>query len=294
MTDLLNIQQYHHDITEQLSQVYDTREAQSISRVLLTYATDQSWFELNCDNLRSLSPAELSIIQSALPKLLAGCPIQHITTTAHFYGRTFTVSPEVLIPRQETEELTIWVRDSLKGHPSDFPVQVLDLGTGSGCIPITLALEWDQLKIPHHITGIDLSAHALQIAQQNAQNLHANVHWKHLDIFNPIFGFNNLDIVISNPPYIPHSEKDTLHPNVRDYEPPIALYVPDEDPLIFYRQISALARQWLKPNGMLFFEIHTDTGSIIVQLLQAHGWEDIQLRKDLSGKDRMIRCIHKQ
>jgi len=116
MTDSLNIQQYHHNIIKQLSPLYDLREAQSISRLLLTYATGQSWFDLTRDNLRYLSPTESSVIQSALTRLLVGCPIQHITATAHFYGRSFSVSPEVLIPRQETEELTIWVRDWVKNH----------------------------------------------------------------------------------------------------------------------------------------------------------------------------------
>ncbi len=289
MTASTTIQKIYHSATQMLNTLYESSEAKSISRILLTYVLEKSWFELSANKYDFLSVEDVEKLNQALNRLREGTPIQHITGISEFYGRQFVVNPHVLIPRQETEELTIWIRDSHSSFSSAQALQVIDIGTGSGCIPITLALEWDILGVPYHITGIDISTEALTIAKQNAKNLQAHVHWLIQDIFTAHNDqFNDLDIVVSNPPYIPEREKDTLHPNVKNYEPDMALYVPDANPLIYYETISRRSLHWLKAGGKLFFEIHADMGHAVCQLLLNQNWINIELKKDLSGRDRIV------
>jgi release factor glutamine methyltransferase len=229
-----------------------------------------------------------SAAQAFIARLLAGEPLQYITGSAAFYGRSFRVGPEVLIPRPETEELIAWILQSLGGAAS--PLRLLDIGTGSGCIPITLQLELRARGQEAHATGWDLSQDALGVAQENGLRLGASVRWEQVDILSyeaqPEEGWQ---LMVSNPPYIPAEEYTGLPRNVRDHEPRMALVPPGSDPLLFYRRIARLGREMLQPGGWLFFEIHEGFGGPLLGLLQEEGYRECLLRQDLRGKDRMLR-----
>ena len=240
---------------------------------------------------RNLTPYEVGELEKCLERLLSGEPIQHILGYGYFYGRKFKVSPEVLIPRQETEEFMVWIRDNHFLRISNQNVtKVLDVGTGSGCIPISLGLEGEERGHLLQLIGLDVSAKALEVAIENASNWGMTVQWIRKDIFHcEGSDFRELDILISNPPYIPQREKEELFFNVKDRDPDLALFVPDEDPLVFYRQIANLGQYWLKPGGSLYFEVHMDYGREVEVLLKSLGYADVQLRKDLNKRDRMVR-----
>jgi len=291
MSDRLKVTQVNQFLIQQLSHLYDPNEASVISKLSIEYVTGLSWFDLRLQNRDYLSSLQATQLEDILERLLMGQPIQYITQQAHFYGRTFFVNPHVLIPRQETEELAIWIRDEVPQLIKTTTLNVLDIGTGSGCIPITLALEWNHRSITHHITGIDVDPEALQVAKINAERFQVAINWVQSDIQNTApNAFEDLDVIVSNPPYIPQSEKSTLHPNVANHEPSLALFVSDEDPLYFYRIIGELAYTWLSPTGVLYLEIHADYGPLVTQLLYDRGWSAVTLRKDLNGRDRMVRA----
>lgn len=219
-----------------------------------------------------------------LGQLKTSKPIQYILGETDFYGRTFRVNPAVLIPRPETEELVKWVVETVSTkNPS-----ILDIGTGSGCIAISLKIEIPEAEV----VAIDISADALALAQQNATILKAPVTFIERDVLNmhPTDLTTNFDVLVSNPPYIALAEKDSMKANVLANEPHVALFVPDTNPLIFYDRISALAQAKLKPGGFLFFEINERFGTEVLALLVKKGFKQIELRKDLSGKDRMVKA----
>ncbi len=189
----------------------------------------------------------------------------------------------VLIPRPETEELVEWVTEY--ALIINKTLHILDIGTGSGCIPISL-----KLAIPNaHLTAIDISKEALAIAQKNAASQHVTIEWMEKDILHTKQLKEQYDIIISNPPYIPLREKVNMQSQVTDHEPAIALFVPDQYPLIFYSKIAHIGKSALKPNGQLFFEIHYDQGEAIMTLLNEMGYH-AELRQDIYGKDRMVRA----
>ncbi len=211
-------------------------------------------------------------------------PIQYILGQSEFYGRTFKVNHAVLIPRPETEELVRLIKDEtyLKKE-----VTILDIGTGSGSISIILALE-----IPHaKIFATDISETALQVAKYNAASLHASVSLMKHDILNDEISNEGFDVIVSNPPYITLQEKSTMMKNVIDHEPHLALFVPDKEPLLFYEAIVSKAKHALKKNGLLAVEINEQYGEAIKQLYLAHGFIDVNIIKDLSGKDRIVKGI---
>jgi release factor glutamine methyltransferase len=216
-------------------------------------------------------------------RLLAGEPIQYIFGAAPFYGRNFLVSRDTLIPRNETEEL---VHRILKENPSP-GLRVLDLGTGTGCIPISLALE---LKSPK-VYALDVSAAALEVARKNAAALGAKVEFLEGDLLGKIPVVEPLDLIVSNPPYVPLRDQAEMHANVLNFEPHLALFVPDEDPLVFYRAIGIWGQQLLKSGGKLYLEIYENLADELVQLLLSQGYLHPQVYQDLNGKNRMISCI---
>lgn len=289
MSETVTIQVFRRELLAQLSPIHGAEEANMLVRLLLEHCTGIPAFELVRDPSLGFPPNTLEQAQNGAARLLAHEPIQHITGIAHFYGREFIVSPDVLIPRRETEELVERVKSvelTVKSWGQK-PVSILDVGTGSGCIAITLALELGHL--PTQITGWDVSEAALAVARKNAANLGAQVAFRQGDILmaNPD-EFEGLDIIVSNPPYVTQSEKAELAPNVRDHEPGLALFVEDHDPLLFYRKIAQLGKSWLKPGGMLFFEINERFGQETIDLLESMGYGQVELRKDLGGKDRMV------
>jgi release factor glutamine methyltransferase len=217
-------------------------------------------------------------LNSIIERLQNHEPVQYILEEADFFGRSFFVSKGVLIPRPETEELVSLILKTYKSKS----VTILDIGTGSGCIAITLSKE----LVYSTVLAIDKSEKALSIASRNAANLNAKVIFKQADILNFTDDNPELDIVVSNPPYIPEKEKTSLNKNVVQYEPETALFVPDSDPLIFYKEIIKVLHPKLKSGGEFYFEIHENFGEQIKDVLKANHLLDIRVMKDLSGKDR--------
>lgn len=219
-----------------------------------------------------------------LAQLKTSKPIQYVLGETEFYGRTFRVNPAVLIPRSETEELVKWVLDSVSiVNPS-----ILDIGTGSGCIAISFKIELPEAEV----FALDISADALALAQENAALHKAAVTFIEKDVLHmqPTDLATTFDVVVSNPPYIALAEKDSMKANVLANEPHLALFVPNNDPLIFYESIASMAKEILKPNGFLFFEINERFGTDVVELLVKKGFKQVALHQDLSGKDRMVKA----
>ena len=215
-------------------------------------------------------------------RLKTGEPIQYILGIGPFYGRDFMVSQATLIPRNETEELVHLI---IKENPKA-GLRILDIGTGTGCIPISLALEMKDSDV----FAVDISEEALKIAIQNAEALGAKVTFSTIDILTQTPEVSELDILVSNPPYIPEREKTEMHRNVLDFEPELALFVSNDDPLIFYRTIAEKGKQLLKSNGKLYFEINEKYGEEVASLLRELCYDEVQIMKDLNGKDRMVKA----
>lgn len=216
-------------------------------------------------------------------RLKTGEPIQYILGKGPFYGREFLVSPATLIPRNETEELVHLI---LKENPHT-GLTVMDIGTGTGCIPITLDMEMKEAKV----YGVDISDAALEVAQKNNQGLGAKVRFFKCDILTEMPQVPSLDVLVSNPPYVPNSDMAEMHQNVLNHEPHLALFVPDEDPLVFYRIIGEKGKSLLKKGGRLYFEVYEKAAKSIVDLLQKQGYDRVTIHKDLNGKDRMVSAV---
>ncbi len=270
-------------LKKQLEGQYETVELNPILSILIEHITgwDQLHQALHKDS--PVSEDQAIAFDAAATELLAGRPIQYITGKAWFMGEAYQVNEHVLIPRPETEELVDWIVEyaEIKGSA----LRILDIGTGSGCIAIAL-----KKAIPEAIvTAIDISPNALKVAANNASALKAEIEFVPLDILNTAFLPGQYDVIVSNPPYIPMQEMKNMELQVTAHEPNIALFVPDEDPLVFYKAIARLAKLHLTTNGQLFFEIHYDQGEAMVQLLDEMHFH-AELREDLFGKDRMIRA----
>jgi release factor glutamine methyltransferase len=228
-------------------------------------------------------------LDSIIQRLNKNEPLQYILEEAHFYGRQFYVNSSVLIPRPETEELIQVVLKYIKGSSIDNPsVKILDIGTGSGCIPITLSLEMPQAEV----YGTDISSNALTVAKKNAQLLQAKVRFIQHDILNEEISFvNQLNVVVSNPPYVTMAEKDSMMSNVVAFEPHLALFVPDNDPLIFYKVIVNKTKKIICTNGLLAVEINEAYGKEVAELFLQSGFRKVQIVKDIFNKDRMVTGI---
>lgn len=292
-------------ISGELSDIYHDDEAKSIGTLIFEKISALSRIEILMnkpvgentliENLSQLPCFQEevvdmpSLIDLLIIKLKKQQPPQYLTGEAFFFGRKFMVNKNVLIPRPETEELIDWViKESLN---NSFPV-ILDIGTGSGCIPVTLKKE-----IPGSVVkAIDISDDALKVALQNARSLNADIEFFSADILDienvkDLFSLNSLDIIVSNPPYVRQSEKELMQKNVVAYEPHLALFVPNDDPLIFYRQIIKLSQHWLKPAGKVFFEINEALGKEIHLLFAKAGFVEIEIREDIHGKARMAKAV---
>ena len=270
-------------LKKQLSGQYESVELGPILSILIEHVTgwDQVQQVIHKDN--TISAAQQLAFETAATALLAGRPIQYITGKTWFMGEPYIVNEQVLIPRPETEELVDWVIEyaAIKGKA----LRILDIGTGSGCIAIAL-----KKALPDAIvSAIDISTGAIKIAAANAAALNADIELIALDILNTAFLPDQYDVIVSNPPYIPMQEMKNMELQVTDHEPNIALFVPDEDPLMFYRAIARLAKLHLSTNGQLFFEIHYDQGDAMIALLDEMHFH-AELRTDMFGKDRMVRA----
>lgn len=263
--------------------LYDAREARSIARIALCDLEGISESALLTDPGAALRSGCAERFEEAIARLAAGCPVQYVTGTAEFLGRRFAVREGVLIPRPETEELTAWVV-----HDERQSRRLLDIGTGSGCIAATLALELPEAQI----AAADLSEQALEVAAENFRRLGAEVALRRADALTDLAEVfpGPFDALVSNPPYVPQSDLSSMHVNVRDYEPHEALFVPNGDPLRFYRAIARAGRRMLRPGGRLYFEIYHLFADPMRRMLDEEGYEHTEVREDLYGKPRMICC----
>lgn len=283
---LASLQEQFHN---QLSVLYDANEVDAIFYTLTEYFLNFSRMQVSLQKQSQLQEQEVELFTKALNRLKNHEPVQYITGLAHFYGLTFKVNEHTLIPRPETEELVDWAIRLM--NSSKTKISILDIGTGSGCIAISLA---KQLK-RSEVYAIDISQQALIMATENAEQNNVKVIFENADVFSLdiIIGLfrNQFDLIISNPPYVRELEKAEMRPNVLNFEPAQALFVPDSDALKFYKMIVELAHQQLKPGGFLLFEINQYLSNEMYHLLEIHNFESIELKKDLSGNFRMIKAV---
>ena len=269
-------------IRQRLQTHYEPGEAVWLTRVVCHEILGQSMTDYYLGKDIALSANKETELENILIRLCQYEPIQYIQGKARFLGRDFHVAPGVLIPRPETEEL---VERIVRETPAG--ANVLDIGTGSGCIGISLAMSVKDAQV----TAWDISSEALQIARGNARTLGAEVRFVQCDVLTVQPGADeHYDVIVSNPPYVTEHERTTMEPNVLKWEPSLALFVPDDDPLRFYRRIADLGRQLLVPDGHLYFEINQAYGKDTAEMLYECGYTSIQIGKDLSGNDRFVWC----
>ncbi len=274
---------YH--LKNSLITLYDEREAAAIAHEILGHITGLTKTERLIEKDKALDEKKLEEYEKALAQLAKGVPLQYVTGVAWFMGFQFIVSRHVLIPRPETEELVQWIVDDCKNKPG---VSIIDIGTGSGCIPISLK----KLLPAATVTSGDVSPEAIDVARKNAAALSADIEIVLLN-FLDYYTHNrlgNYDIIVSNPPYIPQSEKEKLHVNVRDNEPSLALFVADNDPLIFYRALAIFGKGHLKDNGYIYCELDADNAQKTKILFENEGYKNVELKKDIHGNERMLRA----
>lgn len=275
------------EIISSLSPLYGESEARAIARQLLEDAFSLSYTDICLGALNSLSVEETNRLTDMLQRLREGEPVQYVTGKASFFGREFHVEPGVLIPRPETEVLiqrALEIMPSIKGSRSG-KRYILDIGCGSGCISTTLAIELPSCEL----SAWDISDTALRVTRQNARHYGVNVDIYMQDALSAPDGDTALwDLIVSNPPYICNKEAEAMHSNVLNHEPHIALFVPDADPLLFYRSIALYATHALRHGGALIFEINEAYGKETISLLSSLGYSDITLTKDQFDKDRIV------
>jgi len=312
----MTVQEAYKQLQLQLCALYDDREAANIADLVMEHVTGQRRIDRMVNKQAPITDVQQATIAQYTAQLLQHTPVQYVLHEAWFAGMKLYVDENVLIPRPETEELVGWILESQLPVTSyqlpvnkaneevsissktqspetgnRKPITVLDIGTGSGCIPVALKKKmrgWN-------VHAVDISTGALEVAKRNAAGQDTEVSFYLLDILDeaawqqlPVF-----DVIVSNPPYIRESEADTIHTNVLAFEPHTALFVPDKDALLFYRKIADFALTHLRAKGLLFFEINEALGNAVCDMLAAKGFVDIELKKDLQGKDRMVRVVGK-
>ncbi|WP_205512484.1 peptide chain release factor N(5)-glutamine methyltransferase [Longitalea arenae] len=314
----MTVHEAQQQLQTSLYTLYDNREAANIAGWVMEHVTGMRKIDRIMHKQSLLPPEQISRLQQYTSELLSHKPVQYVLHEAWFCGLPFYVDENVLIPRPETEELVEWVvseaqlyevrskkyeaRNAEPGNKSLKPndevakangsssLSILDIGTGSGCIPVAL-----KKKIPQaEVYSCDVSAAALAVAARNASTHGADVHFLQADFLDPRTwpGLPAVDIIVSNPPYIPHSDQSSMLQHVLAYEPHLALFVPNEDPLVFYDAMACFAQQYLLPGGALFAEIHEDLGERTKTLFESKGFV-AEVKKDFQGKDRMINVIMK-
>ena len=274
-------------MTKELKNVYETDELRNIIELVIEHITNLSRAEQVKNRLAYLTCTQLENLDAITERLKKKEPVQYVLGEAWFAGMKFKVNKNVLIPRPETEELVDWiVKESQKLKVKN--QNIIDIGTGSGCIPITIK---KKLQVAN-VSAIDVCSEALFTATENAIELNAEVGFLLVDFLDEE-KWNELaqyDVIVSNPPYVKQSEINTMHERVKDFEPHLALFVPDEDALIFYKKLADFSSKHLNPEGSLFVEINEALGEAVVKLLQSAGFVNIELKKDMQGKDRMVRA----
>ncbi len=271
-----NARQIWEETSKRLYKVHEKREAEAIAFILLEDQFQIFKADILVGQKKEINQDKL---EALVQRLLVGEPLQYVTGSTEFYGRKFFTQEGVLIPRPETEELVALILD--ENHKSGH--KVLDIGVGSGCIAISLALE-----TKGKVYGSDISSNALQLAKQNADHLSAEVELIAHDILTTEIPLDDLDIIVSNPPYIPNQDKQMMHANVLDHEPEQALFVPDDKPLLFYEAVARRSKGKLREEGKLYFEVHERYGNEVQSLLEEIGYSNVCIHQDMQGKNRMI------
>jgi release factor glutamine methyltransferase len=270
-------------IEKELAGLYPQTEIDGFRRIIFESVCGWSFTEQAMKRDETIPDIDFEIIKNIILRLKNAEPIQYILGETEFYGLKLKVDPSVLIPRPETEELVDWIIQSKLRENCN----VLDIGTGSGCIALAIKSQLNKSKV----SGMDISESAIETARQNAGENGLEVDFFQGDILNlSNFTDRKYDVIVSNPPYIREIEKPLMHSNVLNFEPENALFVPDEDPLVFYRAITDFASKCLNKNGSLFFEINETLGAEMSALLADFGFSDIEIRKDINGKNRMVHC----
>ncbi|SHL43581.1 release factor glutamine methyltransferase [Myroides odoratimimus subsp. xuanwuensis] len=282
LKNTMQIKYYQSYFKESLTPIYDAVEAEQLFLIALEEIEGKTRIDLVMNP--TMQTDKVEVWESVLEELKQEKPIQYIFGRAYFYGLTFKVNEFTLIPRAETEELVEWIINSV--NPSK-PIRILDIGTGSGCIGITLANELPLARV----TLMDVSDKALEVAKQNAVSNGVAVETILQDVLQLEKLKSQYDIIVSNPPYVRNLEKVEIKKNVLDYEPHLALFVEDNDPLIFYRKIALLANNNLQTGGMLFYEINQYLGEETKTLFESLDFTGVELRKDMVGNDRMIKAV---
>jgi release factor glutamine methyltransferase len=270
----------------ELENQYPTTEIQSFFNILIEFQLNLSRIEVALQPSVEIAKTNLELLQKALSDLKKNIPIQYIIGETEFYGLPFEVNKNVLIPRPETEELVSWIIENSKLQTPNSKLSILDIGTGSGCIAVSLAKNLPFTKV----SAIDISSEAIKIAKQNANLNGVTIEFMEADILSISELSQKLDIIVSNPPYVRNLEKVQMQQNVLDYEPHLALFVEDTNALLFYDKIADLAKNHLTENGLLFFEINQYLGKETIELLNQKGFKNIELKKDVFGVDRMIKA----
>ncbi|MES1217908.1 MAG: peptide chain release factor N(5)-glutamine methyltransferase [Bacteroidota bacterium] len=284
----MTIHEARRKLTENLKVIYSSGEAENISEWTLEHITGLDKKGRINESTLDLTTLQIQELAKATTRLLQHEPVQYVLNESWFCGFKFYVDKNVLIPRPETEELVEWIISNLK-----FPLQkltILDIGTGSGCIPVSLKRKIRKAEL----WSCDISNESLKVARRNAETLGAEVNFLLLDFLNanernklPEF-----DIIVSNPPYVPQKDKDQMHSNVLDYEPHTALFVPDNDPLIFYKAIADFGKSHLTASGSIFLEIHEDYGKDVQDVFLSDGYLSAEIKKDMQEKDRMLKVVY--
>ncbi|RWY54219.1 peptide chain release factor N(5)-glutamine methyltransferase [Mucilaginibacter gilvus] len=273
-----------------LDELYGAQETEAITLMVLSEITDLSRAKIKAFPEDDVPTDAREKLPAILTELKTCKPVQYILGSTEFYGLSFLVNPATLIPRPETEELVEWALLSLKLNvESQKSFSILDIGTGSGCIAISLKKNLPDAAV----TAVDISAEALQTAKQNAVINEVDVEFIEVDVLKVSkseIENRKFEIIISNPPYVTLHDKTLMHTNVTDFEPHSALFVPEDDPLLFYKAIADFAAEKLITGGLLFFEINEAFGKETVELLADKGFTNIELRKDMSGRDRMVKA----
>jgi release factor glutamine methyltransferase len=279
-----NVVSVVHFMRQELSMHFPISEIESLINYSFKQILGYGRMEMIMQAEREVPIEKMLEFSDVIAGLKLQVPIQYIFGRCRFYGLELLLTDDVLIPRPETEELVHWVISDFKNSVG---MRVLDIGTGSGCIAVSLKSGLADSQVD----AIDVSADALVVARQNSTRNKTDVSFYEFDILSDIpFGMARYDVIVSNPPYVTHAQKKQMQPNVLNYEPHIALFVSDEDPLLFYRSIASFCQRHLNPGGTLYLEINEDFGQATVDLLQAFNFTGIQLKKDLNGKFRMVKA----
>lgn len=269
-----------------LNDIYPSLEIESFYKILLQHFKI-SQIDIALNPATELKADELKFMDEAIIQLKKEIPIQYIIGETEFFGLTFKVNKNVLIPRPETEELVQWIINDFKNNQQK-KLTILDIGTGSGCIAISLAKNLPQAKV----FAIDVSEEALKVARENAHLNNVSIEFLKINILEEQKLSEQFDIIVSNPPYVRLQEQHQMKKNVLDFEPEIALFVDDENPLIFYDKMASLAKNYLTKNGQLYFEINQYLGTEMIELLKKYDFKTIELKKDFYEVDRMIKAFN--